>query len=117
MDPITYKILHVIGALFLFAGIGGLLGIGENRGQINKLVSIFSGIGLLLLLVAGMGLQAKLVQAWPLWLILKLVIWVVMIVIFVLAKKEKMAPKMAVWISLVLGAVVAWLCLAKPFLS
>ncbi len=115
MDPAIFKTLHVIGAFFLFVGIGGLLGCGENRTQINKLVSALNGTGLLILLIAGMGYQGMVLKAWPLWLILKIVIWVLMAVVFVMTKKERIPAKSGVLIALGLGAVVAWLCIMKPF--
>lgn len=115
MDPAIFKVLHIIGAILLFTGIGGLMGCGENRPHINKIVSIFNGLGLLILLIAGMGMQGMGHLGWPLWLILKLVIWVVMAVIFTMTKKDKIGMKNGVLILVGLGCVVAWLCIMKPF--
>ena len=115
MDPLTYKILHLIGAFCLFLGFGGLLGIGENRTNINRIVFALHGAGLLILLVAGFGLVAKMGIGFPNWVIVKLAIWVAMVVLFVLIKRNILSAKAGVFISLILGAVIAWLCLAKPF--
>ena len=115
MDPLIYKLFHLIGAFCLFLGFGGLLAVGENRTNINKLVSALNGAGLLLLLVAGFGLQAKLHVGFPVWLIVKIVLWIAMVFLFVYAKKGKIPTKAAVIISLLIGAVVTWLCLYKPF--
>ena len=115
MDPAIFKVLHIIGSFLLFTGIGGLLGVGENRTHVNKLVSILNGSGLLILLIAGMGYQGMVLKIWPLWLILKIIIWVLMAVLFVLTKKDKIPVKVGVLLMVGLGAVVAWLCIMKPF--
>ena len=53
MTLIYLKILHLVGAFCLFLGFGGLLGIGENRTAINRLVFGLHGAGLLILFLAG----------------------------------------------------------------
>lgn len=115
MALLYFKLFHIIGAFCLFLGFGGLLAIGENRPHINKLVSALNGAGLLLLFVAGFGMQGMGKMGFPLWLIIKIVIWLGMIFLFVFAKKGKIPTKAAVIIALVLGGIITWLCVLKPF--
>ena len=115
MALLYFKLFHIIGAICLFLGFGGLLAIGENRPNINKLVSGLNGAGLLLLFVAGFGMQGMGKMGFPLWLIIKIVLWVVMIFLFVFAKKGKIPTQTAVIVALLMGGVITWLCLLKPF--
>jgi len=115
MAIIYIKLFHLIGAFCLFLGFGGLLAIGENRTRINRMVASLHGAGLLILLFSGFAAQGMGKYGFPGWLITKMVLWLVMVFLFVYAKKGKIPAKTAVLISLLTGAVVAWLCLAKPF--
>lgn len=72
-----YKIIHVVSivlffALYMSAAI-------KPKGQAIKKEVIFSGVALILILVSGMGLIARLGiphdAPWPFWLKAKLGIW------------------------------------------
>ena len=81
----------------------------------RKQGGMLHGIGLLVILVAGFGMIAKLHYGFPLWVILKLVIWLVLGALPVLVKK-KVLPCAAVWVvALLLGCVAAYLGIYKPF--
>jgi hypothetical protein len=56
MDYNFYKIAHLIGISLLAIGVGGMLAGGEKR----KTFVMVQGIGLLVMLVTGFGLLAKL---------------------------------------------------------
>ncbi|MEX0798749.1 MAG: hypothetical protein WD025_04865, partial [Bacteriovoracaceae bacterium] len=72
-----YKIIHVVSIVLFFA----LYLSAAVKGKNMKKEVIFSGIALILILVSGFGLIARLGMphdaAWPLWIQLKLVIWAV----------------------------------------
>lgn len=79
-----YKILHVLGIVLVFMALGAQAFHGANGGtkQTNKvrgMVMATHGVGVVLLLVAGFGMLAK-VQSMsaglPGWLHPKLLIWV-----------------------------------------
>ncbi len=112
MDVLVYKLLHLAGVMALFMGLGiGLL----PESAFRKPGAIFHGIGLVVILVAGFGLLAKMSLGFPGWIIAKLVIWLLFGVLPVLAKK-KVLPLVAAWISaLVLGLIAAYLGIYKPF--
>ena len=61
MDPNFYQVLHIVGISMVFLGYGALLArsmAAPENVSVRKLGSITSGIGLLLILVAGFSLVA-----------------------------------------------------------
>ena len=63
MPAYIYQVLHVIGIIMLFTGYGALLArslAGSDSPSLRKLGSITSGVGLLLILVAGFAMISKL---------------------------------------------------------
>lgn len=111
MPPHIYHILHLIGVIFLFVGIGGLLSPNGNTRTGMK----YHGIGLLILLVAGFGLIAKLKLSYTApWVIGKFIIWLALGGLPVLAKKRVLQPGVIVLIAVALGGVAAYLGYLKP---
>jgi hypothetical protein len=98
-----YRLLHFAGIFTLFFSFGSLF-IGKNY---NKGAAMAHGVGLILILVSGFGMQATMNLGFPVWLILKIVIWVVFGGFIVLAKKSVINGFTA-WVlitALALGAV------------
>ena len=62
MDPVIYKLIHYLGIFFLLSGLGGL--IFAEREHL-KLAVISHGIGLLLIVLGGFGMQAKMHLGFP----------------------------------------------------
>lgn len=111
MPHYIYQILHIIGILMVFMGYGALLAralSGSDNASVKKLGSITSGIGLVLILVAGFGLISKLGYSFTApWLLIKLVIWFVLGgLIALINRKAELASKLW-WLLLILGAVAA----------
>ena len=111
MTPQVYHIIHLVGVLCLFVGIGSFLIIsGTDRPGMK-----FHGIGLLLLVVAGFGMIAKYKFSYSSpWIIAKIAIWLVLGALPVLAKKRALQPGVLVTIAIVLGGVAAYLGYFKP---
>jgi hypothetical protein len=117
MSVLAYKILHIFGVLLAFVALGGLIlknvtG-GDDRGR--KLVAISHGLGLVVILVSGFGLLAKLNLGFEIWVWLKLAIWVLVGALLVLIRRM---PQYATffWFALpVLGGFAAYLALGKPW--
>lgn len=117
-----YKILHVTAALGIFAALGAVVYHAMNGGSRSgttgrAIVATLHGAGLLLSLVAGFGLLARLNLAtgWPGWVWAKLTLW---ILIGALAGVPYRRPALARTILIVvpfLGLAAAWLAIAKPF--
>ena len=111
MPPHIYHILHLVGAIFLFVGFGGLLSANGNTRTAMK----FHGIGLLILLVAGFGMIAKLKLSYTaLWVLAKMVIWLALGALPVLAKRRALQPGVVVLIAIALGGAAAYLGYLKP---
>ena len=114
----TYKLMHVVGLLLLFLGMGGqLLGAGSERGQAPKATAVLHAVGLLAMLVGGFGMMARLGIDWPWpgWLIAKLGVWLAIGALPVLVRRQ-LLPRGPAWlIAAALGALAAWFAIAKPF--
>jgi hypothetical protein len=105
--------LHIAGGFLLFAAVGALCLAGDDaRGR--KLGAIGHGIGLLLVLLTGLGIVARSDLGFPLWVWLKVGIWLVMSVSLVVIRK---APGLRVplfFLLPLLGGLAAWLAIARP---
>jgi NAD/NADP transhydrogenase beta subunit len=113
MTPAFYHVLHVIGAILVFVGIGSLLSSNGNA----RTGAIYHGIGLLILLIAGFGLIAKLKIVYTSTFVLaKLGIWLALGFLPVLAKKRTLNPGFIVGIAIVLGATAAYLGYTKALI-
>jgi hypothetical protein len=119
MSPIFYKILHLTGVLMVFLAYGGLIVrsmLQSDDRLIRKLGAITSGVGLLLILVGGFGLLAKVYgNAFPLWVILKIVIWVVLGGLIVVINRKPELGRALWWATLLLGFLATVLGLQRPF--
>ncbi len=109
MSHQIYQILHILGILMVFLGYGALLGralAGSDCPRLKKMGSITSGIGLLLILVAGFGLIAQLGYSYSeTWIWIKLAVWVALGgMIVAINRKPCCAPKIW-WVLLALGAI------------
>ena len=113
MPVYFYQILHVVGILMIFMGYGALLArslMKVNHKPVRRLGSITSGIGLLLVLIAGFGMVAKLGYSYTApWLIVKLLIWFALGGIIVLINRKPELAKTLWWGILGLGALAAFM--------
>jgi hypothetical protein len=106
MDPGIYKLIHFVGIFFLLTGLGALIFSEKDK---IKPATISHGVGLLLILLGGFGMQAKTHIGFPVWFTVKIAIWLVLGGM-VVAIKKKLLPPVAAWmIVIVLCAVAAWL--------
>ncbi len=117
-----YKIVHLTGVMMIFLSLGGVIMHAINGGGREHLwrkpVAITHGVGLLVSLVGGFGLLARLGVVHgglPGWVWAKLGIWLIFAILsgVVIRKKSWAKP---VWIvALILGGVAAYLAGSKPF--
>jgi len=109
MDYTVYKLIHFAGLFTLLFALGSLFT------KYNKGAVMGHGIALLLVLLGGFGMQAKLGVGFPGWMIAKLVIWFVFGAAIVLAKRGVISGK-AAWFAMIgLAIVAAYLGIFKPF--
>ena len=118
----VYKLVHVIGIIMIFVSLGGVMIHSFNGGtkvdnQWRKAAGITHGIGLVLVLVAGFGLLARVGIGWPWpgWVIGKLVIWIVLGGLSGLIYKLGTSGKGLWYIVILLGAIAASFAIFKPF--
>lgn len=85
MGILFYKWLHLIGIATLFFALGSSLqaarlGTVKENNPWHKSNSLLHGVALLLLIVSGFGMLAKLSIHWPFpgWIFAKLFIWAFM---------------------------------------
>lgn len=105
-----YKITHIIGFMMVFAALGGAIIAGKNSDSSSKKVlGIIHGLGLLLVLVAGFGMLAKIRLNFDTRFIVKLVIFFILGGLLTLVYRF---PKLgnASWAIIIgLGGVAAYL--------
>jgi hypothetical protein len=108
----VYKILHLAGLAAMFAAMGAAALAPTVRA---KLVAAPHGTALLIVLVSGFGMHAKLgIPGFPIWLVGKLVLWAAFGGLLAVARRVPNAA-MALWVAIpVLTAIAAWLAVAKP---
>jgi len=115
---LTYKILHVVAILFLFTSLGGLAVLGRSDdARWRKLAGIVHGISIVVILVAGFGLLARLGHfgSIPGWAYLKIGLWL-LLAVAVVPLRRRPEWGAALWLILpALGGIAAWLAIAKPF--
>lgn len=119
------KVIHIFGILLLIFSLGGLclhfVFNGSTRGPSTgrKLVAIAHGIGLLIVLIGGFGLLARLGidpgTNWPMWVWLKLGIWILFGAMTILISRKPTLAK-PLWLGIpALGAIAGYLAIHKPF--
>lgn len=116
-----YKLLHITGLMLLFFGLSAALTLkmagAAFTGSVKKMAFITHGVGLLLMLVGGFGLLARLgfMGNIPAWALTKLGIWILLGGAIALAKRKGQLgwPLMVLFVGL--GTTAAWLAIIKPF--
>ena len=122
MIPVTiYKNLHLIGVFMILVALGGLILQqiqATTREQVwRRPVAITHGIGMVLALVGGFGMLARMniFWPWPGWVVGKIIIWLVFGVLIALIGRTPTLAKPLWWSTIVLAAIAAYLALNKPF--
>ena len=106
-----YHYLHLIGLILVFLGHGGML----SRAGAQKAM-MWHGIGLVISIVSGFGMLAKLgiMGTMPVWAWIKIGLWLVLGFLPVLAKRRVIAAPLVVLIAAITGAALAYLGYFKP---
>ncbi|HEY0511202.1 MAG TPA: hypothetical protein VGH73_04825 [Thermoanaerobaculia bacterium] len=121
MTTYAYRVIHIVGVLFVFASLGALMLAsreGIERGNGRKLAGITHGIALLLVLVTGFGALARLGLSnpgvWPMWVWLKALIWLALGGVIVLIRRAPQLGTLLWWLLPLLGGAAAYLAIYKP---
>ncbi|MGE3166299.1 MAG: hypothetical protein AB7O52_15435 [Planctomycetota bacterium] len=118
MPEVAYRVLHLVGIALTLMAIGGVVvshlgGTPTPKGR--KFAAIMHGVGLLIVLVAGFGLLAKMKLGFPIYILLKLVIWMALGAI---TSAILRAPRLAIacwWATAALVTAAGVLVWTKPF--
>lgn len=117
----TYKLFHLLGILLIFFGLGGAAVHAAGGGQrsdnpLRKALASAHGVGLLLLLVAGFGMLARLELSFgPVWLWVKIAIWLTLGFATLLPYRSRSLARWSVVLFPLLGLLAAYMARFKPF--
>jgi hypothetical protein len=118
---VVYKNLHLLGVFMILMALGGLIihqiNAGTRQQVWRKPVAITHGIGLVLVLVGGFGMLARLGIPWPWpgWVVGKIIIWLIFGVLIAVIGRTPTLAKPWWWSTIVLAAIAAYLAINKPF--
>jgi uncharacterized membrane protein SirB2 len=113
-----YKILHLVGIMLLFLSLGAAIvraRFAATETAVKKWISITHGVSMLVILVAGFGLLAKLQLSLPGWAIAKLGIWLVFGGWIAVINRKQQATALHWLVLAALGLAGTLLALYKPF--
>ena len=119
----AYKVLHLIGVVAVFAALGGVAvhaGNGGSRPEntLRRVISALHGLGLIVILIAGFGMIARLDLfrgGLPAWVYGKLAVWLAAGALLAIPYRRPAAARGILMIGLpLLGAIAAWLAIYKP---
>ncbi len=112
----TYKTLHLIFILTFFSSLG--FAINTTTFLHQRLGKIILGIISFLIFVAGMGLIARLnfkhSEAFPLWIKMKIFIWLLVNILFFILLKIKKNMTVILSSMLILAIIAIWVATNKP---
>ncbi|HET8623009.1 MAG TPA: hypothetical protein VFM14_05565 [Gemmatimonadales bacterium] len=119
----AYKVIHLVGIFLTLGALAGLAlaaanGATKQTNPARRLIAVFHGVGLFVLLLGGFGLLARLGithGSFPGWVWAKLGLWVLIgALVAVPYRRPDLARAVFVSIPL-LGGLAAWLAIFKPF--
>jgi hypothetical protein len=114
----TYKLLHLVGLILVFLGFGGLLlGSRDADAPPSRMAMILHGVGMLVMLVAGFGVLARMSISWPWpgWVFAKFGAWLLIGALPVLYKRRLVPSIVVLVFAIAIGATAAWIAINKPF--
>ncbi|HEY3306807.1 MAG TPA: hypothetical protein VGL70_25080 [Candidatus Binatia bacterium] len=117
----VYKLIHLVGVLMLFLSVGGLIldtihG-ADRKHPWRKVLLVTHGVGIVLTLVAGFGMLARIgiYWSWPGWVAIKVGVWVIFAALPAIIVRNPSWTKTLWWTAVVLGGIAAYLAGYKPF--
>ena len=116
-----YKVLHIAGAFGILFSLGGLalhvMNGGSRNHPFRRWTGIAHGISLLIALVGGFGLLARLgfIKGMPAWAMVKIAIWLVLGGIPTLFYRKSNLAKPLWFVTWALAVLATWFAVNKPF--
>jgi hypothetical protein len=114
-----YKVVHLLGMVLVFMALGGALALsrlGADRTRARKWLAMTHGAGVLLLLVTGFGMLARMGLHWPLpgWVWGKVALWLTGGALLTVALRHAHWARGLWWAVPVVAVLAAFLGVAKP---
>lgn len=106
-----YNYMHVLGIILTFLCYGMYLA--RDNSQKSKGLAIVHGVGLLILLISGGGMAAKLKLGAPWWMLVKIALWVVLGAMIIFIKRKPDLNVAFAWIICIIAAFAAYLGIFK----
>ena len=118
IHPLVYYTIHIFGVILVFLSYGMLIArslLDSDNKELRKFGGLFSGIGLFLILLGGFGLLARVYNnAWPTFVIIKLVVWVLLGGMLALINRKPKLGKVWYVLTLFLGLIAIYSGYFKP---
>lgn len=120
----AYNVVHVVGIILIMAALGALALHAMNGGtresnSARGLIAGLHGLGAFLVLLGGFGMLARIGfehgAAFPGWLVVKIVIWLVLAGSVVVPYRRASLARALLLALPVLGGLAAFLAIYKPF--
>mgnify|MGYP003495034197 CR=1 FL=1 len=112
-----YKILHFSGIILTLTALTGyLFYLVQNKiNEKRKFFAILHGVGVLIILVSGFGLAARLgyMQQLPNWIYIKLAIWLCLGGAIALVKRQVFSPMVSYTLIVTLSILAAITAVTK----
>jgi hypothetical protein len=116
-----YKVMHIAGVFLILSGVIGMIAVKMIVEKIpdrsRRLFFLMHGFGMLLSLVGGFGLAARLgyVSQLPQWIWVKLCLWLFFGAAIAIAKRKGQIGGPLVMLCIGLAIFGSWLAVNKPF--
>jgi len=116
-----YKLVHLFGIFLVFISSGALIyhaALGQGKTHpMRKTAFLSHGVGLFFILLGGFGMLARLgiVSSMPLWVIIKIIIWLLVGGGLALFYRKPQLARIYWWVLVLLGLFAAYLGLWKPY--
>jgi hypothetical protein len=118
----VYKLFHIVGIVMIFLSLGGQINHAINGGSKDqnawrKAAGITHGVGLLLVLLGGFGMLARLEIPWPWpgWIFGKMVVWLFLGGLVAVVNPKPSTGRAMWYIVICLGLLAAYFVTMKPF--
>ena len=108
-----YKVIHFAGILLVFLAFG--MAVRAAPGESRKPIALGHGVGLFLVLLGGFGMKARHeIAGWPMWLVTKIGVWLLLGALMVAFKRASGAARLWGTVAIAAGTVAAWAAIYKP---
>jgi len=114
----TYKFLHITAVVFVLLSLGASLYQAKNQNWLGRRqMSILNGISLVILLVAGFGLLARLAVSFPWqgWVFVKLIAWLGLGSMHFLSRRLSDSANLLWWVTALIAILATSMAIYKPF--